>query len=274
MDSRPPPDPARDTHPSSDPLPARRLFGLTLRAVTLSETTAWLLEAGARRQRPAWVVVTPNVDHLVRLDADPAFRQAYAQADLVFADGMPVVWASRLLGQPLPGRVTGADLFVELARGAAAQGLGIFVLGGQPGQEAALAASFARVYPGLRVDIHAPSMQFDPLGAEAEEAVRRVNAARPAFVFTCLGSPKQERWALGHRERIDAAAILCVGAAMEFALGIKRRAPHWMRNAGLEWAWRLASEPRRLWRRYLVQGLRFVPLVWRERAAQRAARRR
>lgn len=260
--------------PSSGDLPACTLFGLRMRAVTLNEAAAHLLAGAARPRRPAQVVVTPNVDHLVRLESDAALRQIYVHADLIFADGMPVVWASRLTDTPLPGRVTGADLFVALARGAAQQGLRIFVIGGQPGQEAALGSAFAQTYPGLQAEVYAPSMQFDPLGAEGEEALQRIARWRPAFVFACLGMPKQERWALTHRDRIDAAAVLCVGAAMEFALGIKRRAPAWMQRSGLEWLWRLASEPRRLWRRYLVQGLRFVPLVWRERKAQRTKKAR
>ena len=90
---------------------------------------------------------------------------------------------------------------------------------------------------------------------------------KPAIVFVCLGMPKQELWAMGHRHEIDASVVLCVGAALEFALGQKRRAPAWMQRAGFEWLWRLVSEPRRLWRRYLVQSLRFVRLLRRERAA-------
>ncbi|MES2186478.1 MAG: WecB/TagA/CpsF family glycosyltransferase [Pseudomonadota bacterium] len=257
---------------SSSVWPICRLFGLDIQATTLHDATAHLTAVAMADVRPARVVVTPNVDHLVRLDAQPAFKALYTQSDYIFADGMPVVWASRRLSdRPLPERVTGADLFVALARSAAAAGLSILVIGGLPGQEAELQQAFARVYPGLRAEVFAPSMQFDPGGAEGEEALRRVALLRPAMVFVCLGMPKQERWALSHRDRIAAPLVLCVGAAMEFALGFKHRAPLWMQRSGLEWFWRLASEPRRLWRRYLVQSTRFARLLWRERAARRAA---
>lgn len=246
-----------------------RLFGLDISATTQTQACAQLLRHAAARSGPPAVVVTPNVDHLVRLDADPALQQLYGQADYIFADGMPVVWASRANAVRLPERVTGADLFVLLARACAEQGLPIFVIGGMPGQEATLTAAFERVYPGLSVQLYCPSMQFDPLGEEGLEALRRVNASRPGIVFVCLGMPKQERWSLLLRDQIDSGLVMCVGAAMEFALGFKARAPLWMQKSGLEWFWRLLSEPRRLWRRYIIQGAHFIGMWRRERQGRR-----
>ncbi|MCZ2498409.1 WecB/TagA/CpsF family glycosyltransferase [Xylophilus sp. Kf1] len=244
------------------------MFGLDILAMDFEQAALALEARAASRARPCCVVVTPNVDHLTRLDrATPEFRAMYASADAIFADGMPLVWASRHFSDtPLPGRVTGADLFVRLARRAGERGWPIFVLGGQPGEEAALSAGLAARFPGLRATVFAPSMQFDPEGAEGLEALRRIAEVRPAIVFACLGMPKQERWAMGHRHEIDASVVMCVGAALEFALGQKRRAPAWMQRIGFEWLWRLLSEPRRLWRRYLVQSLRFARLLRQERA--------
>lgn len=250
-------------------LPVCSMFGLDILALDFGQAAAALEARAASRARPACVVVTPNVDHLTRLDrATPEFRALYASADAIFADGMPLVWASRHFSDtPLPDRVTGADLFVALARWAGEQGYPIFVLGGQPGDEAGLKAALAERFPGLQAVVFSPSMQFDPDGAEGREALRRIALAKPAIVFACLGMPKQERWAVGHRDEIDASVVMCVGAALEFALGQKRRAPAWMQSMGFEWLWRLLSEPRRLWRRYLVQSLRFARLLRRERAA-------
>jgi len=250
------------------------MFGLDILALEYPDAASRLVATAAAGKRPATVVVTPNVDHLVRLDhASPEFRALYASADAIFADGMPLVWASRVFGShPLPGRVTGADLFVTLAQRAGELELPVFVVGGLPGQEATLSTALAARFPGLRAEVYSPSMQFDPLGAEGHEALHRIALARPAIVFVCLGMPKQERWAIVHRQRISASLVMCVGAAMEFALGQKRRAPRWMQRNGFEWLWRLASEPRRLWRRYLVQSLRFVRLLRHERTE--AARRR
>lgn len=247
------------------------LFGLDICATGFRQAEQSLMRLGLARQGPPAIVVTPNVDHVVRLDADAQFRQLYVQADYIFADGMPLVWASRWMktATPLPERVTGSDLFVALAQDCARQQAPIFVIGGMPGQEQMLTQAFERVYPGLPVTLFCPSMQFDPLGAEGQEALQRVNAVQPAIVFVCLGMPKQERWAMAHRDAIQAGVVMCVGAAMEFALGFKSRAPLWMQRAGLEWCWRLASEPRRLWRRYIVQGSRFAGLLRREWRLQR-----
>ncbi len=251
--------------------PVCTMFGLDILALDYPQAAERLTRVVDADRRPPAVVVTPNVDHLVRLDrATPEFRALYASADAIFADGMPLVWASRVLGpRPLPARVTGADLFVTLAAHAAARALPVFVLGGLPGQEAMLSAALSARFPGLRAEVFSPSMQFDPDGAEGQEALHRIALARPSIVFVCLGMPKQERWAIVHRARISASLVMCVGAAMEFALGHKRRAPQWMQRNGLEWAWRLVSEPRRLARRYLVQSLRFVRLLRLERAAAR-----
>ena len=244
--------------------PTVHLFGLDICATTFTDAAAGLLEVASEPGGAARIVVTPNVDHIVRLDADVDFKKLYRQADYIFADGMPLIWASRLAPARLPERVTGSDLFVTLARVASQQHIRLFVIGGMPGQEDMLLAAFARVYPGIELEIYCPSMKFDPQGEEGQEALRRVNAFKPGIVFVCLGMPKQERWAFAHRDALQAQLVMCVGAAMEFALGFKSRAPLWMQRAGLEWFWRLASEPRRLWRRYIVQGSRFAGLLRRE----------
>jgi len=236
------------------------LLGLPLWAVDFEAAKA-LLVAAATRSRPS-VVVTPNVDHFVRLHRRPDLKALYAQADYMFADGMPVVWASRLFGRPLPGRVTGADLFVALCREALHSGRRVFVLGGMPGQEAFLRERYAQVYPGLQVELFCPAFGFDPAGAEARQALERMQQFRPAYVFVCLGFEKQERWAMGLGRELPGGVVLCVGAAQEFALGLKRRAPLWMQRSGLEWLWRLLSNPRQLWRRYLLDGPVFLRLLW------------
>lgn len=249
------------------------LFDLNIQCMRFDEASRHLLQVAAQRNHASRVVVTPNVDHIVKLDGMPEFKAQYATSDYIFADGMPLVWASRMTAQPLPERVTGADLFVSLCRACVQQKLSIFVLGGLPGQEQHLLQAFARTYPCLQVDIFCPSMQFSNEGAESEEALRRIQQAQPNILFICLGMPKQEQWAFRYRATQGSAnvpLILCVGAAMEFALGQKQRAPHWMQRSGLEWCWRLATEPRRLWRRYTTQGWRFLGLLRREYASQRS----
>ncbi|MFZ6690792.1 WecB/TagA/CpsF family glycosyltransferase [Undibacterium sp. SXout20W] len=248
------------------------LFGLDIRRMPFIEANDLLLDLATQSGNKTQVVVTPNVDHIVRLDKQPDFKALYAKADHIFADGMPIVWASKLTSHPLPERVTGADLFVSLCKGAATKGLSIFILGGMPGQEDALVAAFAKVYPGLKVNITCPSMKFTPDGPEADAAILQIQETRPDILFICLGMPKQEYFAFRYqREQTinNCPLILCVGAAMEFALGQKKRAPMWMQKSGLEWFWRLASEPRRLWQRYTIQGSKFIGILWRERRLHR-----
>jgi N-acetylglucosaminyldiphosphoundecaprenol N-acetyl-beta-D-mannosaminyltransferase len=220
-------------------------------------------------------VFTPNADHVVRLALSPRFREAYAVADLRLADGMPLVWASRALGgAPLPERVAGADLLLPLARRAAREGWSAYVLGGGPGVAEAAARRLADL--GVAVaGVDAPRIDpATPSGrAAAEAAARRVAAARPHLLLVGLGSPKQEEWIARQLPVLRPAVALGVGAALAFLSGAARRAPPWMARAGLEWAHRLASEPRRLWRRYLVDAVAFGPVVLAGRLTSRSSRR-
>lgn len=238
------------------------LFGFSIRAVSFVDAVSLLSQAV--KQRPAQVVVTPNVDHIVSLADNPELKQTYATADFLFADGMPVVWASKLLGKHLPERVTGADLFTALCEQARQHAWHVAVIGGVPGQETMLLERFAQVYPGLNVSLNCPRMGFDYLGADGQACVKWVNEIAPDLVFVCLGFPRQDLWALHVREQINTGLLLGVGASMEFALGLVSRAPLWMQRSGLEWVWRLLSNPRKLWRRYLVRGPRFAGIVWKE----------
>lgn len=252
--------------------PSVALFGLDIAAVSFDTALDLLCGAALSRDGRARVAVTPNVDHLVRLDKQPDLKRLYRTADFLFADGMPLVWASRLFGKPLPGRVTGADLLPALCERARAGGWKVVVVGGQPGHEQALVDGFAARYPGLDLEVIAPSMSFDPLGPEGDAIAQRVCAAAPDIVFVCVGMPKQERWAMRHAMGLPGGLMLCAGAAMEFAAGLQRRAPVWMQRGGLEWCWRIMQDPARLWRRYLVDDRHFLNICWRQWRVVRAQR--
>ena len=210
-------------------------------------------------------VVTPNVDHLVEYERNASYRAACDGAWLRLADGMPIVWASHVLGRPLPARVAGSDLLPALCRLAAARGHSIFLLGGQAGVAERAAARLTAECPGLRIaGLHAPPAGFDPDGPASEAAVAAVNAVRPALLFLGLGTPKQEVWLHRRWDRLGATVAICCGAAIDFAAGVQIRAPRWMRDAGLEWAWRLGRDPRRLWKRYLVRDAAVVGIFLKE----------
>lgn len=254
-------------------IPTQTLFDLNIMAVDFAEAVDLLTQAGNTPDGPARVVVTPNVDHIVRLAHQPGLKDIYRQADYIFADGMPVIWASRLLGRRLPERVTGADLFVAMCHQAVEHKWRVVLLGGRPGKENELARRFQDYYPGLDIEIICPSMQFDPLGAEGQQAADTIRTLAPQLVFVCLGLPKQERWSLHHAASLPGGVLMCVGAAMEFAIGLQSRAPKWVQRIGMEWLWRLCSNPKHLWHRYLVDDPYFLKLCWREWRQGKAARR-
>ncbi|MDR7417468.1 MAG: WecB/TagA/CpsF family glycosyltransferase [Armatimonadota bacterium] len=239
------------------------LFGIRFLAVDLAGAVAAVigaLEAGERGY-----AVTPNVDHVVRYRRDMAFRQAYESASFCFADGMPIVWASRWLGRPLPARVAGADLLPGLCEAAAACGRSVFLLGGDDGVAPRAAANLLARFPGLRVaGTHTPPPDFGATAGPVEAALAAVAQATPDILFVGLGSPKQELWVHAHWGRIAATVAVCCGAAIDFAAGVRARAPVWVQRLGFEWLWRLAHEPRRLWRRYLVDDAAFLGILLRE----------
>jgi N-acetylglucosaminyldiphosphoundecaprenol N-acetyl-beta-D-mannosaminyltransferase len=231
--------------------------------VTMDEAIA-RIEAFVAARTPRYVV-TPNVDHLVKLEDDDEFRRIYEQASLVLADGMPLVWASRLLGAPLRAKVSGSDLFVAFAPVAARAGHRLYFLGGREGAAARAAELMAARHRGLNVcGVDAPPVGFDRDERANRAVIERIKSARPDVLFVGLGAPKQERWIHRWRHELGVPVSIGVGVSFEFAAGMVARAPRWMQRVGLEWAWRLAMEPRRLWRRYLVDDTRFAAIFLRQ----------
>jgi N-acetylglucosaminyldiphosphoundecaprenol N-acetyl-beta-D-mannosaminyltransferase len=241
------------------------LAGISVHAVTADEAADAVIDL-AREDRGA-LVVTPNVDHVVRLEHDQRFRAAYRDADLRLVDGAPLVALSRLSGRPVPGRVTGADLFGDVCARAADEHLKVFIAGGAPDVLDEGIRRTRQRFPGLRVEGHSPPMGFE--GTEHDrELQERIAEADPDIVMVCFGAPRSEVWA-AQRRRHQPATFLCVGAAIDFAAGARRRAPAWMQRAGLEWAYRVLQEPRRLWRRYAMGAPAFLRIavrdLWRSR---------
>ena len=243
-------------------LRARRvqLLKIPFAAISFSETLELLIEL-AKGSHPAYVV-TANVDHVVRYHRRPELRQLYTEADLVVADGMPVIWASRLLGQPLPERVAGSDLFPALCAQAAKNDLAVFLLGGAPGTARQAAKVLQTEHPRLRVaGIFCPDYGFEDDPSQMSRVIEVVRAAQPDILFVGLGSPKQENWIAANRQACGAKLSIGVGISFSFVSGHVTRAPRWMRWIGLEWFHRLCQEPRRLWRRYLIDDSIFLLLV-------------
>jgi len=232
---------------------------------TVNRLMAWIHGSSTDGPKHRYVV-TPNADHMVILQQHAEFRECYRNADLVVADGMPLVVASRLLRKPLPERVTGADLVPALFSAAEEnQPLTVFLLGAGPGVAERAKENIHTRWPAVRVvGTYSPPFGFEQQPAENAAILGRIEAAQPDVLVVGLGAPKQELWVYRHRETIAAKVSLCVGATIDFLAGELRRAPRWMQRCGLEWFYRLLCEPRRLCKRYARDAWVFPQLMWRE----------
>jgi exopolysaccharide biosynthesis WecB/TagA/CpsF family protein len=218
-------------------------------------------------------VFTLNLDHAVKLRRDARFRAAYDAADVVTADGWPIAMLARIQDAGIE-RATGADLFLPLVAAAAEQQIPIFLFGTSPGVMARVGDDISLRTEGA-IDIAgtlSPSTSFDPEGSEADAAIAKIRASGAKLCFVALGAPKQELFAKRAREQGLACCMVCIGAALDFVAGEQIRAPKVMRDNGLEWAWRLASNPRRLAKRYAESAVMFVYLLATEPLRQRTSR--
>lgn len=248
-----------------------RVFGVDIDVSDLAGAVARIV--GWCRTGQKGYVLTPNLDHVVRLRREARLHEIYAGARLVVADGMPLVWASRLGGPPLPERVAGADLVAPLASAAAAEGFSVFLLGSTLPVLTRTARRLFSECPGLRIaGVYAPPFGFDAESPDNEEIAAVLTSCGADIVFVALGFPKQERWAHRWIERLPVRAILCVGAALDFLAGEEPRAPRPLRQLGLEWLYRLIRHPWRLGPRYLTDLVFLAPLLWGQVRSSRQTR--
>jgi N-acetylglucosaminyldiphosphoundecaprenol N-acetyl-beta-D-mannosaminyltransferase len=257
-------------------MPARvSLFGIEFDPLRMDQAVAQIWAWIASPPPRCAMVVTPNVDHLVLLTRRADFREAYRQASLVLADGMPIVWASRWLGQPLPERVAGSDLVPSIFASASTNNtLKVFLLGAEPGVGQRAAERIQHAWPPVEV----VGVSSPPIGFERDDAANaaicdQIAGVKPDVLVVGLGAPKQELWVHTHRDRLAAKVAICAGGTIDFLAGKQQRAPVWMRESGLEWLYRLARQPRRLLARYARDAWVFPQLVarawWEQRQLHR-----
>jgi N-acetylglucosaminyldiphosphoundecaprenol N-acetyl-beta-D-mannosaminyltransferase len=237
---------------------ARRfnLLGVRVSAFDLATAVAQM-EAAIAQNRRGYVCCCP-VYTLMQGNERADVRAALNGAEWVTPDGMPVVWSLRALGARDVARVYGPDLMLALSEVAARRGFSQFYLGGAPGVAESLAGRLQARFPGLEVAGTACPPYRDLAPAEEGSLVDRVNASGAQVVWVGLGSPKQDLWMARNRPRLNAPLLVGVGAAFDFLTERRKQAPAWLRANGLEWLFRLAAEPRRLWRRYLVYNPKFT----------------
>lgn len=247
------------TGPSSSPVRRTNVLGVGVSAVDISLAVAEIDRL--IRARDASYVCVSGAHGVMECQGDEALRAIHNRAALVTPDGMPLVWLSRWHGAKHVSRVYGPDLMLALCGHSVAQGYRHFFFGGADGIPEQLAQRLTARFPGLIVaGTYSPPFR-PPTEAEDRAIVERINATRPDVVWVGLSTPKQERWMAAHRDRLDAPVLIGVGAAFDFHAGVKSQAPRWIQRSGLEWLFRLLSEPRRLGRRYAYIVPMFLLLV-------------
>jgi N-acetylglucosaminyldiphosphoundecaprenol N-acetyl-beta-D-mannosaminyltransferase len=236
-----------------------RLMGCDIDNLTMEETLQTIegfIASGLPHQH-----VVVNVDKLVKARRDPALRQVINDCALVNVDGMPVVWASRLLGRPLKERVAGVDLFEALMARAARKGWRIFLLGAKEEIVSRVRFLYETKYPGLRIAGHRNGY-WKP--EEEEGVAQQIADAQADILFVAISSPKKEQFLAKHQARMKVPFAMGVGGTFDVAAGHVKRAPLWMQRSGLEWFYRFLQEPRRMFRRYFVEDMAFFGMLARE----------
>jgi N-acetylglucosaminyldiphosphoundecaprenol N-acetyl-beta-D-mannosaminyltransferase len=245
----------------SSALPVQPVIGIPVTALRFDDQVEimhqWAINRASR------VVCVANVHMLMEAHRDPAFSEVMHRVDLVSPDGMPLVWMLRHLGKPDQDRMAGLDVFHALCCRAEKTGTSIFFLGSTPDVLSAIESRLHVEFPRLII-AGLESPPFRPLtDVEDQALIERINESGAGLVFVALGCPKQEKWMDGHRGRVH-SVMIGLGGAFPVYAGIHKRAPNWVRKSGLEWAYRLAQEPRRLWRRYWDTNLPFTLLALRQ----------
>lgn len=240
-----------------------RMFGIAMASVTLSEAIEWLSIMAKKKETR--VIFTANAEAIVLMDSNMEFRRSYFDADYLLADGMPLVWFSRIIGNQLPERVTGSDLLPELCRIAEKKLLKVFFLGGTPDVTPKAVENLLKRFPSLHVSgIATPWIDLSDDEESQSDLLESINRSGADILFVGFGAPKQEIWIARKRNQLKVGIVLTVGGTFDFLAGKTVRAPLWMQRNGLEWLWRLLHEPKRLWRRYLIGNLQFLQIAWME----------
>jgi N-acetylglucosaminyldiphosphoundecaprenol N-acetyl-beta-D-mannosaminyltransferase len=243
-----------------------------LDTVTYEEAVKWAVNRITVKSKldPPARVVCPNVQLVYLAHRSRRFARIIAASDLVVADGLPLVWASNFLGTPIGGQIRGVDLMESICASGGPLGSKVYILGGLPMAAVIAGERLAAGSKGLRVvGTDCPPVGFESDAALNEAVVERIIAAAPDFLVVALGSPKQEYWTEDNYRKLPACVIIGVGAAVDTIAGLRSRPAVWMRKIGLEWFGRLLSEPRRLWKRYLIGNSTFIYLILRQWIVQK-----
>ncbi len=237
-----------------------KFLNIEIDNLTMNEALFFIVNAAKAKKN--MFVITPNVHHVMMLQKDDEFQAIYSKADLVLPDGVPLILASYCLKTPLKEKVSGSDLFPAVCGLAVRENISLFFLGGRSGAAERSAQVLRGRYPGLRiVGVYSPPFGFENEREQNLRIIEMIRQANPDILFVGLGAPKQEKWIYKHRDEYRVPVSIGIGVSFEFISGMVKRAPVWMQKVGLEWLWRLIIEPKRLWKRYLIDDMQFLGLI-------------
>lgn len=236
--------------------------------VTMDEAVSYT-KTLAKQAKGAFIV-TPNVDHMIKLHTDDLFAKIYADADLILADGTPIMWFAKGFGTPLKEKVSGSDLFPRVCEMAAREELSVFLLGGTQGVAQKAATALKQSYPALNIcGSYCPPFGFEKSEQEMDKIVALLKEAKPDILFIGLGAPKQEKLFWRIRNQLTVPVAVHVGGSFDFIAGNIKRAPKWMSKIGLEWFYRMCKEPKRMIKRYLIDDMQIFDLYYKYKKQMR-----
>lgn len=207
-------------------------------------------------------VVTPNVDHIVRLEKDEELQKVYKNASLILTDGKPLIWISKWYKTPIKEKISGSDLFPKVCELAANKNYTMYLLGAAEGVADTAAKNLMKKYPGLNVvGTYSPPFGFEKNEQEMIKIKTQIQDVHPDILIVGLGCPKQEKFMYYHCKELGVPISFGLGASIDFEAGNIKRAPKWMSNHGLEWLYRFSKEPKRLFKRYFVDDLKIIQVA-------------
>ena len=242
----------------------QKLLNTWVNNLDMEETVA-AVEQMIASDRKSYVVAI-NVDVVMKIEEDPYLKKVVDEADMVLVDGKPLVWISKLHGNPVKAKISGSDLVPVLCQKAAEKGYRIFILGGKDGVAKVAETRLQRMYPEIQIaGVYAPPFGFEKDAEELNHINTMITDAHPDILITCFGCPKQEKWIYENIDKYDAKVSVCAGATVDFLAGTVKRAPKWMSDHGLEWLYRFMQEPRRLFKRYFIDDIQILKLIMKYR---------
>ena len=209
-------------------------------------------------------IITPNVDQVIRIESDKYFKEIYENAELLLADGTPLVWISRWYKKPIKEKICGSDLVPDLCKLAAQKGYLIFLLGSAEGVAAKAAENLKKNNPGLRVaGVYSPPYGFEKDKNEIDKINKMLFNSKADMLFVGMGVPKQDIFIYENMNKYQIPMSFSIGATIDFEAGIQKRSPKWVNHIGMEWLYRLAHDPKRMFKRYIIDDMKIFKLAWR-----------